>query len=350
MKTKFTLLFTFACSIILNAQIVITPADMPVANDTFRISTASNSVNFNFAATGTTYNWDFSNLTAASQKMESYVPLSATPLIYRLVFNSTIASIARERPDMQVAVISLTNGFDFFKKSATDYRQTGFGSEIQGISLPVQFQSPDILYKFPVNFGNSDSCDSKWNVNIPNLGYLGEKKHRVNEVDGWGTVKTPYGTFNCLRIKSTVLQIDSFHYDSIPLPFPAIPQNYIEYYWLAKNIGFPILKATVRLAATTVEYIDSIKVFAGIAEDKASNNDLVIFPNPTTDLLNINFLTNISEKFTIRIFSTDGKELLNKSYNSINKIVINTNNLEKGIYFVTATMADKVITKQLIIR
>ncbi len=331
-------------------QISIDKNDMPVPNDTFRISTAANASSFNFKQTGANFTWDFSTLTAKSQKMESYVSVSSTPAIFQLVFMYPLVStIARERPDAQIGTIAITDGYNFYKNTSSSFKEVGFGATIQGAPVPVQYQNADVIYTFPMNYGNIDSCDAAWHVSIPSLGYISEKKHRVNEVDGWGTVKTPYGTFNCLRLKSTVYQVDSFHYDSIPFSFPAIPSQYTEYIWLAKNTGFPILKATARTMSTSVEYIDSIKTFAGINPVNMSEAGVELFPNPATKVLNIKVSGATERDAIVRIFSINGRMLSEKIIDSKGKTVLDVSRFEKGVYFVSVILQDRIINKRFII-
>lgn len=336
-------------SFMAHGQITIQKADMPIPNDTFRISTASNASQFVFKNTGANYTWDFTNLQSGGQNMESYVSVSSTPLIYNIVFPYPLVStIARERPDVNIAVISLQNGYDFFKATNSDFRQVGFGAEIQGLPLPVQFTSADVLYRFPMNYGNIDSCDAAWSVSIPNLGYLGEKKHRINKVDGWGTVKTPYGNFQCLRMMSIVNQTDSFHYDSIPIPFPAIPQKFVEYYWLAKGVGFPIVKVTQGIT-TTVEYIDSIMVFPGWNENVNHQNVMRVYPNPAKDFVQIGF-NKVVENCEIKLMDTEGRLIKHDFIEQANFYKFDVRNLEKGVYFVSLQTKNWREVKQLIIQ
>ena len=349
MKNLFTLLivsFLFTASY---AQISIDKNDMATPNDTFRISSAANVSSFNFINTGTNYSWDFSGLTSKGQTLEHYVAISATPAIYNVVFMYPfIATFAQVRPDAQIATISITDGYNFYKNTTSSLKEVGFGAKVQGAPIPVQYQSADVIYKFPMNYNNLDSSDSYWQLSIPSLGFISEKKHRVNQVDGWGSVTTPYGTFNCLRLKSTVYQVDSFHYDSIPLPFPAIPQTYTEYIWLAKNTGFPVVKATVRGMATTVSYIDSIKSFVGINPPKAEES-FSFYPNPTNEIINIAINSTSEKSFNLRIFNVVGELVLEESLSGQKNQTLNVAHLKKGVYFVTVKLTDRTISKRLII-
>jgi len=332
------------------SQISIDKNDMATPNDTFRISTAGNVSSFNFTNTGTNHTWDFSGLTSKGQTLEHYVSISATPAIYNVVFMYPyIASFAQERPDAGIGTISITEGYNFYKNTTSSLKEVGFGAKVQGAPVPVQYQSADVIYKFPLNYNNLDSSDSYWQLSIPSLGFISEKKHRVNYVDGWGNVTTPYGTFNCLRLKSTVYQVDSFHYDSIPVPFPAIPQTYTEYIWLAKNTGFPIVKATVRGMVTSVTYIDSIRSFVGINPPKNSPVDISLYPNPTNNVVHISANSFSAEIVNIKIFNVVGEIILDKKATKSISQTLDVSHLKKGVYFVSVKLTDRTICKRLII-
>jgi N,N-dimethylformamidase len=68
--------------------------------------------------------------------------------------------------------------------------------------------------------------------------------------------------------------------------------------------------------------------------ENISNDKLLVYPNPTHDLLNIEFLTN--ESFEIKILDLKGKILLTKN-NNFEKTTLNVNSLLKGIYLLELT-------------
>lgn len=350
MKNLLTIIITFFF-IAGYGQISIVSTDMATPNDTFRISNAANASSFNFKTTGANYNWDFSGLVSNGQTLEHYVAISATPAIYNVVFMYPfVASFAQVRPDVKIATITIDEGYNFYKNTTASLKEVGFGAKIQGMPIPVSYQSADVIYKFPLNYNNVDSSNSYWNISIPSLGYLEEKKHRVNKVDGWGSITTPYGSFNCIRVKSVVKQVDSFHYDSIPLPFPAIPQTYTEYIWLAKNIGFPIVKATTRGLTTTVSYMDSIKSFVGIKPISLhQNEEITLFPNPTTGHINLKLYSEFDGKVDLKIYDVLGNMVMQETISSSHNTIIDVSHLKKGIYFVSVNLTDRTISKRLII-
>lgn len=76
--------------------------------------------------------------------------------------------------------------------------------------------------------------------------------------------------------------------------------------------------------------------------DNTSDTDIKIYPNPTTDFLNI--ATN-NEVLKLRIFDINGKEFLNQEYST----TIDIRHLNSGIYFIQLFINNSsVITKKIV--
>ena len=84
-------------------------------------------------------------------------------------------------------------------------------------TLPIRRFSyfKEIIFNFPIDYNDVDSCSSDGSLAIPSLGYFGLVRSRVNTVDGWGSITTPFGTFNALRVRSVVNEMDSIYVDSL---------------------------------------------------------------------------------------------------------------------------------------
>src|SRR6185369_9997600 len=83
---------------------------------------------------------------------------------------------------------------------------------------------------------------------IPNFGYYRKQQTRTNEVDGWGTLITPFGTFNTLRVKSTLNITDSIYLDTLGFGLTIPRQTIVEYKWLAPGKKIPVLEVDITLA------------------------------------------------------------------------------------------------------
>ena len=330
------------------AQISITSGNMPSANDSIRMSSALNVAAFNFTQTGANYTWDFSALKPKSQRSEKYLSISSTPILYQMVFMGK-SNLASKREDVNLMGINITNGYNFFDNSQSDFRQVGYGASVNGSPVPVRFKDDDIIYRFPLNFGNTDSCDSEWEVNIPNLAYVNEKKHRVNHVDGWGTVSTPYGTFQCLRIRSEVYQEDTIFYSSTSTGM-RIPQAYTEYIWLSNSLDFPILFVTKpAMGLPTVEYADSARQFVGISPYAQSHYEIQMYPNPARETLNLRIIDSEHTVVRLEIISTNGKVVYKAEIKGDYQNKIDIGNLSSGLYYVRLTTDKTIKIKKLII-
>ncbi len=343
-------LITVILSNISLAQITIYSSDFGSSNDTIRYSHTTTINALSIESTDTNYFWDFSQLTPNSQTMDEYIDINSVNMVYKIAFYG-ISNLVSPRADMSMGGVSINNSYNFYNKSTNDFRLVGYGGETSATPIPVTFDNPDIIYRFPMTFGNVDSCISNWDINVPGTGYISEELHRHNEVDGWGTIKLPYGQFNCLRLKSTIFQDDSIYLSNTGLGI-RVPQYYTVYTWLAKNMNFPIMTATVPqnlIGQVNISYLDSIRQFVGINSSSINNdNTLYIYPNPTTNYVNIKF--NSFDEYTLNIINTFGEIIFTKQYNNKNNVNISTENFARGLYFIQITNSNKQIVKKLILK
>lgn len=79
------------------------------------------------------------------------------------------------------------------------------------------------------------------------------------------------------------------------------------------------------------------------------NNNLFVFPNPASSIVNIKTLNNdIIEK--VELFNMLGKRVLSKKNNQYKKLTIDIANLPKGIYFLRTKIKNQITSKRLIIK
>ena len=245
----------------LYAQIVINQSDMPLPGDTIRLSSTV-AVPSGFAQTSMDTTWNFSVLQAMSQRVDTFVMATATPSAYQLFFVLFGgANLASPRNAAPIPGLPINNGFAFFKNSSSAYSELGSAYTVQGAPIPAKYDVPDKYYQFPMNPGSVWSSTSKFEITVPSFAYLGMEKTRTNIVDGWGTLITPFGTFQTLRVKSTVIEYDSIYIDSISLGIPVL-RNFTEYKWLAKGKGLPVLQINEENNLVTAIYRDSVRMSA----------------------------------------------------------------------------------------
>lgn len=262
MKTIFTSICLLISSLSF-AQIIILNTDIPRVNDTIRYSETTVGITASQAAkTGVDTVWDFTNLKPVTQDIEKFYAPLATPYVLQFgLLNAATYGIKDDALNTLGSLVGLTgikieNVYGFYKNTTSANVLMGRGITISGVPLAVNFSPRDTVYKFPLNFGDRDTTYFKGTATIPSVGGLSQQGRRITKVDGWGLIKTPYGQFNCIRIRTDITETDSLIITTLKIP---IPNNRTIYTWYAKNEHYPILEITqtTGIAGTlTIRYKD----------------------------------------------------------------------------------------------
>ncbi|MBI3501191.1 MAG: T9SS type A sorting domain-containing protein [Bacteroidetes bacterium] len=344
MRKILLLLFIFAFSF-LRAQITITNSDMPVLNDTIRVSLTNTIGAMSPDSTGANYTWNFSSLVPASQDVEQFIStLSSGYPIFPF-----IASYG-----YKTNKIDTTNRIDFYKNGTSSYRQVGYGQKIGGFPVPVIYSPYDTIYRFPETFGKQDSCNSGYGFPLPGIGYYGQTQKRVNVCDGWGTLTTPYGTFQTLRVKSTLYKTDTLYIDTLHfgISFPLPTQ--IEYKWLGQAKKIPLLYILANdvfgfPVVTNVIYRDSLRPVPQVAVQElgARSLEFSVYPNPAHEVVFVSYTLEESAQVQMEVYDRTGK----KVFDAVNRhetagehleiIPLYAHALAPGIYFLNMRAEEK---------
>ncbi len=305
--------FSFQIS---SAQITINSADLTFAGDTFRLSIAAPNPTIDPLATGANHSWDFGFLQSASQRVDSFIDEAATNPLFSFVFidnalNPNRSNQATRGPSFTIGAFSISDVFNFYYNSSASFKQTGFGAGINGIPLPIAYSPHDIQYRFPLAYGNRDTSNSGYVIDqVSTLGvYIRVRKTRINEVDGWGTLITPYGSFNTIRVKSNIVERDSVYLDTLGFGFNLPPITTNEYKWLGSGYGLPLLQINTGAtgAVTQVLYQDSARSTVGIDEQILRNLNFTLYPNPVLETFNLKFELKKSSEVSLEIFGMKGE-------------------------------------------
>jgi hypothetical protein len=79
----------------------------------------------------------------------------------------------------------------------------------------------------------------------------------------------------------------------------------------------------------------------------ANQSSVEIYPNPAKNFVTVSGMTNTQ---SIQIFDLSGKLVKTQSVNNLERAVVNTNDLNKGVYFVNIIGNNAPVTKKLIIQ
>ncbi len=240
-------LFT-ALPFALSAQITITNSEMPHAGDELLRTRAVANPFLNYGNTGAGTTWNFANLVAQEQATKEYVSVGSTNFIYALYyadifFNPNRANHATAGSDIPFyEQLPIEDPYTFFYRSSSVYKKVGYGASVAGIPLPISMEDQDVIYELPLDYGDASNDNSAYQIEVPSLAYYGYSQTRTNEVDGWGAITTPAGSFDVLRVKTTLAGRDSINLDSLGLGFAIDRPLVTEYKWLASGYRVPILQ------------------------------------------------------------------------------------------------------------
>ncbi|GAB4277590.1 MAG: hypothetical protein Kow0068_00790 [Marinilabiliales bacterium] len=283
MKAISWLLFLIFYSLFIQAQISYQASDFADAGDTVHISTSSTGLNgFDFEQTGTNYTWDYGNLPYSTQEdLKWEDPLNAG---YKMVWcyengiyincdnqfaNFTNMAIL-SRDSFQISGFAVENTMEHYHKTTNtlEYKMLGMTFDINGFPIPkiAEINNIDTVYNFPINYNDMDSSECNYTLKIlgDSIKYSSSYK-RINHVEGWGTLITPYDTFvNVLKMKTMLYMRDSFYYSGTVYGWN---DTIVEYKWFDAGYKFPVLQADGRkvgpiITINRVSFIDSLRCIA----------------------------------------------------------------------------------------
>ncbi|MCB2208499.1 MAG: T9SS type A sorting domain-containing protein [Bacteroidetes bacterium] len=339
----------------LRSQIVIDSTDMPFSGNIINISTGLNIDFIDYTETGEDFTWDFSSLIPVYQTADTFVSPSQTPFTYQFFFMGRTNLAYRYLDDLPIPDFELTNVFYFYKNSQTSYVNAGYAASLNVLPLPFVLSTPDVLYRFPLEYGHQDSSVSGLVYNLPETAYLSIDRKRVNKVDGWGTLITPFGTFEVLRMTSEVTEYDSIYIDSLEMGVP-VNRHYTEYKWLAKGQKIPVLKITSDVSGLIVTYTDSVRIDYDAVNEKFIKSESVrVYPNPTSTYVFIEFEATEPVDAEVILLDMLGKCIFRRSaahyLKGVNRshISLKDKAVPKGTYLLYIRSDGQMLTKKLVI-
>jgi len=332
-------------------QITITENDMPSSGENFITTNCVLDFTIDVNETGANHSWDYSGVVPVTTFGDTFLNVTSLPLTYFLVFLLTSNLADRSGLNFSIGGYGLEDVYTMYKKSSSQYQITGYGGTLSGVEIPLPYgASKDVLYTFPLNYGNADSSDATVSYSFPGLFYYSQQRHRVNEVDGWGTIKTPVGTFDAVRVKSTITDVDSFYVDTLSFGTGLTLKSY-EYKWLAQNKGTPVFQIGAQdllgyPVISQVQYQDT--TFHTGINDLAENTMVKIFPNPAGDLIQFEFSSqHINSVF---IYDVLGRIEETRTFSSpVSNFILNVSQLQNGMYFARMMQNDKSFTSTFIV-
>lgn len=300
---KKILLLALAFSTSTFAQITITSASMPISGDTIRYSDVlPNSVNV--TQTGPNYYWNYDSLLRINQGRYDYLKASLTP--YAFYFLGLGQYGLKTADSIGAGAFKFYDVWSFYKKTTAVFEAEGLGFKYQNLPLAAYYSDKDEIYSLPLTYLRHDSTTFKFTISLGGTIYYSQVGYRINDVDGWGIIKTPHDSVACLRMTSFINESDSINVNGIGFSFPN-PQ--MQYKWMSTSEHIPVLEVDVsyfgsNFTPTRARYRDSYFSFVGVNEIK-NTVSVTAFPNPTKDFVIIK--TDYTQPSFAALYDMSGK-------------------------------------------
>lgn len=339
---------------IAGAQITITDADFAVGDDTVIVSTSQDFMSVDPTPAGPNQTWDFSGINISGQRIDTLFAPSSLPFAYQIVYASPFEPDLQAtygRNDLNFDLGPLTGFVDvgnimaFHKVESSGLKHVGMGANVLGQDIPMSADTIETIFNLPMNYGDEDSSTFYAFVDIPSAAYVEQYRKSEYNVEGWGTVITPFGSFDALKVKYVYTQTDSVYSSQISFG-QAIPRpETTEYHWYANGQKIPVMKM-VEIAGqvTSIEYRDSDKI---LSAPEVAPAELVVYPNPAQETVRVPLSSNAR---SIELTDLNGRKV--QSWNVTPGTVqeVNVSDVSRGMYILSVIGKDARQQTRLIVQ
>lgn len=233
------------------SQITITSNDMPQPDVTYPLVTAAITDLSLGDQSGEGVTWDASALIPLTDAPLTPVNISNASISAAIVFNSPFNStyqcdyfLPTEFPDLGVDLGIPIDGFNnFYQTDGDAYTIAGVGLSAMGFDLPVPYDDIDEIIPLPLEFGAAMTSTAAFELDVTGVISYGLVQEREVEVDGWGTLLLPSGSYEVLRTRTYLTATDDVFIEQLGEPF-TIDREQVTYQWWGEGMGFPLLEIT----------------------------------------------------------------------------------------------------------
>lgn len=282
--------------------------------------------------------WDFSAAVREDTAITTVLATSATP------YNSTFANST-------YAMKGDAASYLYFTHTSSNLFTDGAAGDLLGDGQIIETPFTDdlVLHVFPRQFGNyfndtygfeAEADGAAFNVYRIRLIQSG---HVYDTTDAYGTLITPTGTYDALRVKSTdfsntIIEVQLNQFLPFWTPFSNTTDTTISYSWHAKEEKLAIAEFSYDSIGNPRQFVFSAVppvTTVGVADAEKENN-IQVYPQPATDQLFIKGL-NQSSNHLAQVYSVDGKMVRNETIYENRLSVLG---LQSGMYVLRITTSD----------
>jgi hypothetical protein len=295
----------------------ITQADLPAAGDAYTLN-VDDTYSGAISAGGTGQTWNYSNLLTNSVDTQAWLAASGTPY-------------ASSFPTSNMAMYDWTDtSYSYFTNSSTGFYANGTANPGNNIAY-----NPPLLYlPVPFSYGSTANSSSRIQQDDYSTGsHIVVVIHFDNtyEGDATGSLTTPQGTYNVLRIKATSLMYDSLYLDTLGLLLPVYGDVSQTTNFTFVSSGNPVNYIMTLDGDSLGQNATSSSYFSGqvnVSVPTISGKQFrQPYPNPANDIINFDITGRDTE---LTIYSGSGAIIRKYSGDLTGSIDVAT--LQSGLY------------------
>ena len=287
---------------------------------------------------GPNQTWDFSNAVPEDTAVTTVVSVAST-------------GFSSEFPSSDYAMTGAGNSYLFFEHDASSMTSTGAAGDLleTGEIIETPFSDPLLVHEFPRTYGSTFDDTYAFQADADGAAFdvyrirLTHNGHVYDTTDAFGTLITPTGTYDALRIKSvdfTTSEIEVQLNALFPVwvPFTTVEDTSTTYTWHAKEemlaiaeMAFDSVGNPARFTYSAVPPVTTVSV-----SNQQEEADISVYPQPANDFLYLKGLNDFYN-YTSEIISIDGRIV---ARNPLGSTRIAVSNLSRGMYILRLISTD----------
>lgn len=339
MKKQLLSIFALLSFGAVTAQITITQADVASLGYVIFRGTDTTFTETPIGPGGTGMVWDFSGI--VDDRGDTLA-----------ISDATVLPNYSDFPSSNIAIIT-GGGTAYGILNSSSLNIIGQTANLAGTNIVVDVNPAEVVVDFPATFGDSYFNSSTSFGQFSYTAQAGVDSARIKsvkdkqvEIDAWGSLVIPFGTFNVIRVKESIIQYDTVDAHLTGFP-PFVPPSWTNvqtnethtthYSYWANGIGFPVMEADSIEATGEVNVTWLLQTPQTSIKEQAALANAMVYPNPAKDIVTIKLSQN--SLASIEVTDVLGKQVKMLSSQKIAS-TLNVSDLTEGIYVYKVTYAN----------
>lgn len=326
------------------SQITITEANLVGAGDQV-IQNSDTLPSVSNPIAGANQSWDYSSLIAHTEDTTSFVAPGWLP-------NSA------EFPSATLAVGG--EGEFYLEKDATGLRSLGVVADFFGTGTPLvlAIDPYETIIQFPANYNDAYSENFSQRISldgatvglpVDSVVVISNSTKDVS-IDSWGSMTTPFGTFEVIGTSETLITIDSTYSYILGTETFVNSESDTSYnrsYWSNDpNAKFPVMEFVLDDSGN-VNSATWLKETPSLGLIHLEEVNPIVLPNPASDIISIN--ATAGEVREVVMYDLNGSQVASKTIVA-SHAHMDISHLSKGVYVLKAfnDNGDLVLAEQVV--